>query len=130
MVIFVSGSVASALAWLTVSAEDAPELLASSPVPTAALIRGKVEAALLPVAPLLILPLVGLLTTRPLFAVSLALCSAGAGISCALLQIRNPVARKRADFKMRHRGKALSGLIEVTVIALWVGLCFAVMTFA
>ena len=122
-IIFLVGSTASSLAWLTVSAEDAPDFLASSPVATRTLVRAKVEAALLPVAPLLPIPLIALWQTHLAFAISLALCAAGAGISCALLQIRNPVARKRGDFKARHKGRGLSGLIEILVIGLWAGLC-------
>lgn len=123
MIIFVCATIVSALSWLTVSAEDAPELLASSPVATSTLIRGKIEAALLPVVPVLLLPLFALLGSRPVFAIALTVCSAGAAMSCALLQIRNPVARKRADFKTRHKGKGLNGIIELAVIILWVALC-------
>jgi ABC-2 type transport system permease protein len=124
--VFACGSIASALAWLTVSAEDAPELLASSPVATGTLVRAKIEAALLPIAPLLLLPIVFVARSHPLFAASLCVCAVGASVSCAVLQIRNPTARKRADFRSRHKGRGLSGLIEITVIALWVGLCAAV----
>jgi ABC-2 type transport system permease protein len=122
-ILFLVGSTASALAWLTVSAEDAPDLLASSPVPTRALVRAKVEAALLPVTPLLLIPVIALWRTHLAFSLWLAVCAAGAGISCALLQIRNPVTRKREDFKTRHKGRGLSGLIEILVIGLWAGLC-------
>lgn len=130
MIIFVSATIASALAWLTVSAEDAPELLASSPVPATTIIRTKIEAALLPVAPLLVLPLFALLATRPVYAIALTVCAAGAAVSCALLQIRNPVARKRADFRTRHKGKGLNGFIEVAVIMVWVALCAIVAAMA
>ncbi len=122
-IIFIVGSTASGLAWLTVSAEDAPEFLASSPVPARTLIRAKVEAALLPVSPLLPLPLLALWHTHLAFGFWLTVCAAGAAISCALLQIRNPVQRKRADFRSRHNGQGLSGLIEIIVIGAWVGLC-------
>jgi ABC-2 type transport system permease protein len=123
MIIFLCGSITSALAWLTVSAEDAPELLASSPVPTSTIIRTKIEAALLPVVPLLLVPLFVLAANHAVFALALTVCATGAGVSCALLQIRNPVARKRADFKTRLKGRGLNGVIEISVIALWVGLC-------
>jgi ABC-2 type transport system permease protein len=122
-VVFVVGGTASSFAWLTVSAEDAPELLRASPVSTASVIRAKVEAALLPVSPLLLLPIVFLAASHPWFATCLVTCAAACGISCALLHIRNPVTRKRADFKKRHKGSALSGIIEVLVISLWVLVC-------
>jgi len=129
-IIFVCGSIVSSLAWLTVSAEDSPELLASSPVPASAILRLKIETALLPVVPLLFVPVIVLGGSYPVYAIALAFCSAGAGISCALLQIRNPVARKRADFKSRHKGRGISGLIETAVIAVWVGLCAVIAVFA
>jgi ABC-2 type transport system permease protein len=108
-ILFLVGSTASALAWLTVSAEDAPDLLASSPVPTRALVRAKVEAALLPVTPLLLIPVIALWRTHLAFSLWLAVCAAGAGISCALLQSGDTQTRGLQDatqgtrFERAHR---------------------------
>src|SRR5205807_2105707 len=48
-VVMLSATLASGLCWLTVAAEDAPELLASAPVERGLLRRAKLVAGLLPV---------------------------------------------------------------------------------
>ncbi|HEV2701857.1 MAG TPA: hypothetical protein VGV09_09520, partial [Steroidobacteraceae bacterium] len=52
VLIFMCGTLATALAWITVAAEDAPELLTAAPPARAQVVRAKIEAALLPLAPL------------------------------------------------------------------------------
>jgi len=122
-VIVLAGGLASPLAWLTVLAEDAPDLLASAPVSRAALVRAKIEAALLPVLPICLLPLPFLLFSWPWFALCTSFCATGAALSAALLNMRNPVARRRDSFKTRHKGSAGRGLLEVVSLAFWVLLC-------
>ncbi len=48
VVVMASGQLAGGLAWLAVSGEDAPELLATAPVSFAAAMRAKIEAVALP----------------------------------------------------------------------------------
>lgn len=45
---FIAGQLCSSIAWLAVSGEDVPDLLATAPVTRRALLRGKLAAALLP----------------------------------------------------------------------------------
>jgi ABC-2 type transport system permease protein len=127
--VFLAGSIAGSLAWLTVCAEDVPELLASSPMSTLAIVRAKLTAALIPVLALILLPLTFLWREHLWFGICLVICSAGNAISCALLTIRNPVQAKRGDFKTRHRTTPGSGLLEAAVCACWVGVCFLLVRF-
>lgn len=124
-VIVLAAGLAGPLSWLTVLAEDAPDLLASAPVSRAGLVRAKIEAALLPVLPICMLPLFFLLTTMPWYAVCTSLCALGAALSAALINMRNPVARRRDTFRTRHKGNAGRGLLEVLSMALWALLCVA-----
>jgi ABC-2 type transport system permease protein len=119
--IAVTAGVAGALAWLTLSAEDAPDLLASAPVSRAALMRAKVEAALLPVLPICILPLVFLVRTHPWFAVCATFCTTAAALCAALINMGNPVAKRRDSFRQRHKGNGGRGLLEVLSMLFWVG---------
>jgi ABC-2 type transport system permease protein len=121
-IILVSGTLATALAWITIAAEDAPELLTAAPLPRATLVRAKIEAALLPLVPLWLLPLVALGRTYLGFAVSLALCAFGCSVSTALLQVRRP-PQKRDRFKFRGRGAPGKGFIEMGVILSWIVIC-------
>lgn len=47
---FVTGQLCSSIAWLMISGEDVPDLLATSPVPRATIRRAKLAAAILPSA--------------------------------------------------------------------------------
>jgi ABC-2 type transport system permease protein len=123
--IAVTAGVAGALAWLTISAEDAPDLLASAPVSSAALMRAKVEAALLPVLPVCMLPLLFLVRTHPWFAVCATFCTTAAALCAALINMGNPVARRRDSFRQRHKGNGGRGLLEVLSMIFWVGAAVA-----
>ena len=97
-IILLSGTLATALAWITIAAEDAPELLTAAPLTRALVVRTKIEAALLPLAPLWLAPLLVLGRTHLWFAVSLTLCAFGCSVSTALLD--------------RHLDAALNTLLE------------------
>jgi ABC-2 type transport system permease protein len=120
--IFVSGTLAMALAWITIAAEDAPELLTAAPLTRTMVVRAKIEAALLPLAPLWLLPLLALWHTHLWFAVSLAVCAFGCSVSTALLQVHRPPG-KRDSFKLRARGAPGKGFIEMGVILSWILVC-------
>jgi ABC-2 type transport system permease protein len=122
-VILLGATIAGALAWLTIVAEDAPDLLAAAPVSRAALIRAKLEAAMLPALPICLLPLPFLLSTHPWYAVCLTLCATGSALTSAMLNMRNPVARRRDSFKTRHRQGGFHGLLALLLVALWMALC-------
>jgi len=120
--ILVCGTLATALAWITIAAEDAPELLAAAPLTRATVVRAKIEAALLPLAPLWLLPLLALWRTHLWFAVSLAVCAFGCSVSTALLQVHRPPG-KRDAFKSRARGAPGKGFVEMGVILSWILTC-------
>jgi ABC-2 type transport system permease protein len=124
-VIWLAAGLAGPLSWLTILAEDAPDLLAVAPVTRATLVRAKLEAAMLPTLPVCALPLFALLPTRPWFAVCVSASAFGAALSNALINMRNPVAQRRDSFKTRHRGSGGSGLLELFSMMGWVLLCVA-----
>jgi hypothetical protein len=102
VLIFMCGTLATALAWITVAAEDAPELLTAAPLARALVVRAKIEAALLPVA--------------------LGLCAFGCSVSNALLQIYKPPGT-RDSFKIRGRSSPVKAFIEMGVILAWMLVC-------
>jgi ABC-2 type transport system permease protein len=119
--IIVAAGLAGPLAWITITAEDAPDLLASAPVSRTALIRAKVEAALLPVLPICLLPLPFLLPSHPWFAFCTAFCATAAALCAALINMHNPVAKRRDSFKQRHKGNGGRGFLEAVSLIFWVG---------
>lgn len=120
-VAFLAGQVAGSLAWITLSAEDTPDLLAVAPTPMAVLRRAKLVAALLPVAALLIIPIVVLAWFQPLAGLWTAL---GAGLTAwtaGLINVWHQKPGKRADFKRRRGGSVVAALAELFIAFLIAG---------
>ncbi len=98
-----AGQVAGSLAWITISAEDAPDLLASAPAPVSLVRRGKLVASGLPLAVLLAPFLLPLLVISPLTGLAAVLGCAATTWSAGLINIWWQRPAKRADFRTRHR---------------------------
>ena len=114
------------LAWITINAEDAPELVATAPVSVPRVLLIKAAAAVLPVLAIL-LPLAAWWAPRgPLAAATLLLCGFGGMVSAALIQIWSPYAGKRNDLKNRHKQGGPAGLIELLSTIGWIGVAVCV----
>lgn len=117
--VFLCASLVSALTWIVVSAEDAPDLLASSPADPALIARAKMLAVLLPVLTLAALPALwvawtdGLRGLIMIAAIGLA-CASSAAIA---FWFSRPAAR--AEFRSRARGNALSGVFDLLSTSAW-----------
>lgn len=117
-VTFLAGQVAGSLVWITVSAEDTPDLLAIAPAPMGVLRRAKLTAALLPVAVLLAIPIAVLAWYAPLAGLWTAI---GAGLSAwstGLIGVWRQKPGKRADFRRRRGASLLATLAELFVATL------------
>jgi ABC-2 type transport system permease protein len=114
-------SLASNLAWITIAAEDAPDLIGSAPVAQQRVMWIKAAAAVMPVL-MLLLPLsLWWILQDPWSALVLLLCATGAMFSAALIQIWNPGRGKRNDLKARYQKMKLSSLIELFSSFGWAG---------
>jgi ABC-2 type transport system permease protein len=123
VIILIAGSTANALSWITLSAEDVPELVAAAPIAAGEIVRVKLEAALLPILPLVLLPLMALWRSHGWFGFSVALCASGSAVSCAALNVRDRTPGRRRDFRMRYRGRPGRGFVELAVVGVWAGVC-------
>lgn len=123
LVILLAGVMSSALAWITVSAEDVPELMAAAPISPDQIVRVKLEAALLPILPLILLPVTVLWRSHAWFGFSVAICSLGSALTCALLNVSRYSPSKRRDFRMRSKGSPGRGIAELLVVAGWAAIC-------
>ena len=117
-VTFLAGQVAGSLIWITVSAEDTPDLLAIAPTPMRVLRRAKLTAALIPVAALLAVPIAGLAWFAPLAALWTAIGAALTAWTSGLIGIWHQKPGKRADFRRRRSGSFLAALAELFVAVL------------
>jgi ABC-2 type transport system permease protein len=123
LVILLAGFMASALAWLTVVAEDVPELVAAAPIAAGEIVRVKLEAALLPILPLVLLPVLALWRAHLWFGFSASLCAFGSAVSCAVLNVRDRAPGKRRDFRTRNKGSPGRAFVELFAIGGWVVVC-------
>lgn len=120
----VASMLAGNLAWITINAEDAPELVATAPVPISRILGIKAAAAVLPVLAV-VLPLAAWWAPRgPLAAATLLLCGAGGMVSAALIQIWSPRPGKRGDLKNRQKQGGPAGYIELLSTIGWTGTAF------
>jgi len=121
VVAFLAGQVAGSLAWITLSAEEAPDLLAVSPARIATLRRAKLAAALIPVALFLALPIAVLAWFAPAAAAWTVLGSALAAWSSGLINVWHQRPGKRSEFKRRGGASWMATLSEMVVSALLAG---------
>ncbi len=99
-----ASSLAGSLAWITISAEDVPDLIAAAPVPRPAIERGKIAAAVAPVMGLMAIPL-GALAVHSVIPALWAIAGVLAGmLSAATIQIWRQTPGSRRDF-MRKRAQ-------------------------
>jgi ABC-2 type transport system permease protein len=115
-------SLAASLAWLTVSAEDAPDLIASAPVSRDRIEGAKALAAGIPAAALLLPPAVGAsIVVAPMTGFWLLLGGAAAIISTCFIAIWHQTPGNRKDFRRRTRGSLLLNLGRSFVAMGWIG---------
>ncbi|MFL5297090.1 MAG: hypothetical protein ACJ798_11980 [Phenylobacterium sp.] len=108
-----AGQVTASLAWITISAEDAPDLLSCAPAATAVVRQAKVAAAVGPVAVLLLPFLAPLLFLSPWVAVvAMAGCAAQMGMA-SLLNVWWQRPGKRSEFRRRRQASWFVTLAEI-----------------
>jgi ABC-2 type transport system permease protein len=114
-------SLAASLAWLTVSAEDAPDLIASAPVARDQIENAKAIAAAAPAAALLVFPVIGASALiAPMVGVWLLIGGSAAICSTCLIAIWYQTPGNRKDFRRRTRGSLLLNLGRGFVAMSWI----------
>ena len=109
---FVCAQVAGSLVWLTVAAEDAPELIGCAPASAAAIRRAKLSAALAPLAALMTIPLIGLTALSPVAGVAAVAGCAAAAVVSALVGFSLQKPAKRTTFMRRGSGSLVASIAE------------------
>lgn len=107
------GSLTGALAWIALSAEDAPDLLLVSPASLSTVRRAKLAAAVMPVLALVAVPLLWLTVHAP--AVGLMVCFAvcGAVLGAGLIVFWCGRPGLRSNFKGRGKGGVVMNMLEM-----------------
>lgn len=120
-IVGVTGTLATSLAWLTVSAEDAPDLMAGSPKTRSMILSAKLLAASLPPIALLAIAAAGTMQRSLADGSILLVFGCLACASAAILAAASAVSGKRSDFQRRHQGRGFMALIEGLQFLLWAG---------
>lgn len=121
---FLCGSLTASLAWIIISAEDAPDLLRAAPCGRGTIRRAKLAAVALPALALMALPMAWFLTRNPLAALILCGTVSGAVMTSALIAMWSGRTAVRGDFKARGKGNIVSNVLEALNGFAWSGLAY------
>lgn len=121
VVVMAAGQLAGGLAWLAVSGEDAPELVASAPIAPRTVLAAKIEAVLGAVAMVVAPLLIGLAFAAPRLAITAAIGVAVAAGSATMIQIWFRAQADRRAFGRRHVSSRVATYAEALTSILWAG---------
>jgi ABC-2 type transport system permease protein len=121
VLVMAAGQLAGGLAWLAISGEDAPDLVATAPVPAGAIVRAKVEAVMTVIAGVFGIFLLPLAAAAPYLALV-----AGAGIlvaagSATAIQLWFRRQAKRSQFRRRQTSSRMATFAEAFSSITWAG---------
>lgn len=119
VLIMAAGQLAGGLAWLTISGEDAPDLILTAPVPPSQVWRAKIEAVLQCVAVVFAPFLFALLVISPGLAVIAACGIAASGASAAAIQLWFRSQARRSQFRRRHTSSRIATFSEAFSSITW-----------
>ncbi|HRJ69492.1 MAG TPA: permease [Beijerinckiaceae bacterium] len=115
VIVMAAGQLAGGLAWLAISGEDAPELVATAPVTPGAVTRAKIEAVLGVVA-LAVLPLVvALAVASPFIALVTLLACGMAAAGATAVQFFFRAQARRSQFRRRQTSSRFATFAEAFV---------------
>ncbi len=119
VVVMAAGQLAGGLAWLSISGEDAPDLIASAPIRAGRVLRAKIEAVIGTIA-LVFAPIVAVLAFDSLFAAFVSalgiLTAAGAA---TLIQICFRTQARRSQFRRRQTSSRIATFAEAFSSIAW-----------
>ena len=119
VLVTVGGQLGGALAWLAISGEDAPDLVATAPVQAATVTRAKIEAVMIAVG-LTLAPLIAVFAVVAPFHASIAalgvVLAAGSTIR---IQLWFRVQARRSHFRRRHSSSRLATFAEAMTSFSW-----------
>ncbi len=123
--VLVVGQLAGSFAWLTISAEDTPDLLVVAPIDRSLVNRAKLVAALAMAAPIgVILPIAVSVETVAGGLVTMAMTII-AGWLAGVIEVRLGKPTKRQSFNRRRSGGVAAGILGLIVTVVFGGIAAA-----
>lgn len=112
VIVMAAGQLAGGLAWLAVSGEDAPDLIATAPLAPKVADHAKIEAVLIAVAVPIVPILLGLALAAPYVAFITALGVMASAAAATAIQIFFRAQAKRAHFRRRQTSSKIATFAE------------------
>jgi ABC-2 type transport system permease protein len=129
VIVMAAGQLAGGLAWLTISGEDAADLVATAPLPPSRVIRAKIEVVLIAIAVIFAPLVLALVFASPLQA---AVSAAGviiAAASATAIQLWFRVQARRSQFRRRQTSSRLATFAEAFSSIGWAATSALVLAF-
>ena len=112
VIVMAAGQLAGGLAWLTISGEDAADLVATAPLPSSRVTRAKIEVVLIAIGATFAPLILALVFASPLQAVVTAIGVALAAVSATAIQLWFRVQARRSQFRRRQTSSRLATFAE------------------
>jgi ABC-2 type transport system permease protein len=112
VIVMAAGQLAGGLAWLTISGEDAADLVATAPLPPARVIRAKIEVVLIAIAVIFAPLVLALGFASPSQAAVTAIGVIIGAASATSIQLWFRVQAKRSQFRRRQTSSRLATFAE------------------
>jgi ABC-2 type transport system permease protein len=112
VIVMAAGQLAGGLGWLTISGEDAPDLVTAAPLPPSRLIRAKIEAVLLVIGALFAPLVLVVMFASPEQAAITAAGVLVAAASATAIQLWFRVQARRSQFRRRQTSSRLATFAE------------------
>jgi ABC-2 type transport system permease protein len=119
VLVMAAGQLAGGLAWLAISGEDAPELVATAPLSAAAIVRAKIEAVMGSILMVFTPFIVALALASPFYALIAGIGIAIAAASATQIQLCFRAQAKRSAFRRRQTSSRVATFAEAFVSIAW-----------
>ena len=112
VIVMGAGQLAGGIAWLSISGEDAPDLIATTPLVPSAVMRAKIEVVLIAIAVVLTPLLIPMAIAAPMAALIAASGAAVAAIAATTIQYWFRAQARRSQFRRRHTSSRIATFAE------------------
>jgi ABC-2 type transport system permease protein len=119
VLVMAAGQLAGGLAWLAISGEDAPELVATAPLTAGTILRAKVEAVMGSILMVFTPFIVALALVSPFCALVAGIGIAIAAASATEIQLCFCAQAKRSQFRRRQTSSRVATFAEAFVSIAW-----------
>jgi ABC-2 type transport system permease protein len=129
VIVMAAGQLAGGLAWLTISGEDAPDLVATAPLPASHVTRAKIEVVLIATTVIFAPLLMALAYAAPLQAAVTAAGIIVAALSATAIQHWFRVQARRSQFRRRQTSSRFATFAEAFSSIGWAATAALVLSF-